>query len=107
MREGKENESQRFSSLDHVRLRDPQRSGLRGDSNARDDAARVFGDVQRGGVQGAGSAEIRVDSARGVWGSLFEVCEVLSGESVVESGFGEWGDDAVGVAGEGDEQGST
>ena len=86
-----------------MRLRDPQHSGLRGDSYARDDAARVFGDMQRGGVQGAGFAEIRANSLRGVWGSLFEAREVLSGESVVESGFGEWGDDAVSVAGVGDE----
>lgn len=86
-----------------MRLRDPQRSGLRGDSNARDDAARVFGDLQRGGVQGAGFAEIRADSARGVWRSLFEVREVLFGESVDEGGFGEWGDDAVSVAGGSDE----
>ena len=86
-----------------MRLRDPQRSGLRGDSNARDDAARVFGDMQRGGVQGAGFAEIWVNSTRGVRGSLSETREVLSGESVVESSFGEWGDDAVSVAGVGDE----
>ena len=63
----------------------------------------MFGDVQRGGFQGSGSAKIRAVEAFGVWRSLSDACGVLSGESLAEVGFGERGSDSVRMGRVGDE----